>query len=131
MRTSFLTLFLFFLLHSASSQTKTIKIRKEVNQNLDNGKGLFVKYCSQCHSETDQILTAPSLIGVTKRHEMKWLIKWVKSSVDLIKSGDKDAIEVYKKWGTGQPDFKFLSDKQIKDIFMFVDTFVPKTKISK
>lgn len=49
----------------------------------------------------------------------------------MIKSGDKYANEIYGKWGTGQPDFNFLTDKEIKDIFIFTDTFVPKTKTNK
>lgn len=131
MKTTLLTLILIFFVSSAYSQTKTIKVRKEVNQNLDNGKKLFRQNCSPCHSETDQILTAPSLIGVTKRLDIKWLTSWVKCSTDLIKSGDKYANEIYGQWGTSQSDFKFLSDTQIKNIFIFVDTFIPRPKKNK
>lgn len=130
-RTSLLLLILLSFAISSHSQTKTIKVRKEVNENLENGKKLFRQHCSSCHSETDQILTGPSLIGVTKRLDIKWLISWTKNSVDLIKSGDKYANEIYGKWGTGQPDFKFLTDKEIKDIFIFTDSFVPRPKTSK
>ena len=113
-----MTLLLVLLAVSSYSQTKTIKVRKYVNQNLENGKKLFIQHCSSCHSETDQKLTAPPLIGVTNRLDIKWLISWTKSSKDLIKLGDKYAIEVYGQWGTGQPDFKFLTDKEIKDIYI-------------
>lgn len=116
---------------SIHSQTKTIKVKKETNINIDNGKKLFSQHCSPCHSETDQKLTAPPLIGVTKRLESKWLISWVKSSEDLIKSGDKYANDIYTRWGGGQPNYKFLTDNQIKDIFTFTDTFAPKPKAKK
>jgi len=131
MRTLILISFLLCYATSIHSQTKTIKVKKETNTNIDNGKILFRQYCSPCHSETDQKLTAPPLIGLTKRLESKWLISWVKSSTDLIKSGDKYANELYGLWGAGQPDYKFLTDNQIKDIFTFTDTFAPRTKTKK
>ena len=114
------------------SQTQKIKIKKETNQNLENGRKLFRQHCYQCHSETDQKLVAPPLIGVTKRLDIKWLISWVRCQEDLIKSGDKYANEIYDKWGkAGQPDYKFLTDQEIKDIFTFTDTFVPTSKKKK
>lgn len=131
MRTLSLISISLFFAASIHSQTKTIKVKKEVNKNLENGKQLFRQHCSPCHSETDQKITAPPLIGVTKRLESKWLISWVKSSADLIKSGDEYANDLYILWGAGQPDYKFLTDNQIKDIFTFTDTFAPKPKTKK
>jgi mono/diheme cytochrome c family protein len=128
MRKTLSTLILLYFLTSAYSQTDTIKVRKEVNQNFGNGKKLFRQHCSPCHSETDQKLTAPPLIGVKKRLDIKWLISWTKSSEELIISGDKYANEIYKKWGTAQPEYKFLTDEQIKDIYLFTDSFVPRPK---
>ena len=126
-----LLILLLLCVTSIYSQTQTITVRKETNPNLDNGKKLYRQNCAVCHSETDAIYTGPHLIGVTKRLEMKWLISWVKCSEDLIKSGDKYANEIYKQWGSGQPYFKYLSDQEIKDIFVYVDTFVPRPKKNK
>jgi mono/diheme cytochrome c family protein len=105
------------------SQSKTIKIKKETHSKIDLGKKLFKENCSQCHGETNQMLTGPGLVGVTTRLKMSWLISWVRSSTELILSGDKYAVEVYKKYGTGQPDFKQLSNEEIKSIFNYVGTF--------
>jgi mono/diheme cytochrome c family protein len=126
-----LILILLFFVYETHAQIQTIKIRKEPNHDLENGKKLFRQYCAPCHSETDQVLTGPVLIGVTKRLDMKWLISWVRNSTELIRSGDKYANELYDQWGTSQPEFEFLSKKEIKAVFMFVETFVPASSTNK
>ncbi|MBN8697018.1 MAG: cytochrome c [Bacteroidetes bacterium] len=129
MKTLVLTYILLLLGTLTYSQTNTIKVRKPDNQNIDIGKKLFKQNCSACHSETDAFITGPNLVGVTNRvPSKKWLILWIRSSSDLIKSGDAYANKIADQYATAQPDFKFLSDEEINNIITYIDTFVARPK---
>ncbi|GEM_PF-150760 len=86
-----------------------------------SGEDLFNKMCMTCHSLSDQKLVGPGLGGLADRRSEEWIIKWVKDSQGLIKSGDKDAIEVYEEFNKMQmPGFPQLTDDEIKDFIAFV-----------
>ena len=53
------------------------------------GEKLFKQNCTACHMITDARLVGPGLKGGTDKYKREWLIKWIRNSQALIKSGDE------------------------------------------
>ncbi len=87
--------------------------------NVENGEKLFKSTCAACH-KLDKKLIGPALLGITEKREQDWLIAWIKNSPELIKSGDKLAIQVFEENNklpmTPNPH---LSDQDILDILEY------------
>lgn len=85
------------------------------------GKELFSQNCASCH-KIHADATGPALKDVTKRRKEDWLLKWIRNSQSLIKSGDADAVQLYQKWNqiamNSFPDFK---DEDIKGILAYIE----------
>jgi mono/diheme cytochrome c family protein len=60
------------------------------------GKELFNANCAACH-KLDAKATGPMLRGISAKHEMAWLYKWVHNSSDMIKSGDAVAVKLFEE----------------------------------
>jgi len=60
------------------------------------GKELFNANCAACH-KLDAKSTGPALRGVSGKHDMAWIYKWVHNSSDLIKSGDAAAVKLFEE----------------------------------
>jgi cytochrome c oxidase subunit 2 len=85
-------------------------------QSVEEGKTLFNANCTACHAINDKVV-GPALKDVSKRREEAWLIKWIKNSQAMVKSGDPIAVQVYKENNEGiMTSFENLSDVQIKSI---------------
>lgn len=89
-----------------------------------NGKFLFEDWgCKSCHSigsKYNQDPTkGPDLKGVFSRRSADWIKKFVKDPQAMIDSGDKDAVEMHKKYATVMKKFK-MSDDEWNDIFEFL-----------
>jgi mono/diheme cytochrome c family protein len=89
----------------------------------ETGEQLFESTCSACHSLGGGRLVGPDLAGVSERRSQDWLVKFVKSSQSLVKSGDVQALEVFEEFsGMIMPDSS-LSDEQITQIFGYVKSY--------
>ncbi len=89
-------------------------------QSVEEGKTLFNANCTACHAINDKVV-GPALKDVSKRREEAWLIKWIKNSQAMVKSGDPIAVQVYKENNEGiMTSFENLSDVQIKSILAYV-----------
>jgi cytochrome c oxidase subunit II len=89
-------------------------------QSADEGKELFNANCTACHAIKDKVV-GPALKDVSKRREEAWLLKWIKNSQALVKSGDPIAVQVYKENNESvMTAFETLSDTQIKSILAYV-----------
>ena len=60
------------------------------------GKALFNSNCAACH-KLDAKSTGPALRGVSGKHDMAWIYKWVANSSAMIKSGDAAAVKVFEE----------------------------------
>ncbi|RNI28209.1 cytochrome c class i [Rufibacter immobilis] len=90
-------------------------------QDAVKGKSIFDANCAACHSVQEQVV-GPALKDVHKRRDEKWIINFVKNSTKVIASGDKQAVEVFEKFGK-VPMTSFegsLSDGDIKDVVAFI-----------
>lgn len=87
-----------------------------------DGKSLFKNNCSFCHSIGGGKVVGPDLKGVNALRSEDWLIKFIKNSSELIKSGDQDAIAIYNEYNKmPMPDHSHLNDNEIKAILAHID----------
>lgn len=87
-----------------------------------DGEKLFKQSCGSCHTITNDKLVGPGLKDITIKRKEDWLIKWIKGSTALIKSGDADANAIFDKYnGLVMPD-QNLSDDEVKSVLAYITT---------
>lgn len=91
---------------------------------IANGKFLFEDWgCKACHgigtTYNQDAEKGPNLAGVFTRRKEDWIKKFTKNPEAMIASGDKDAVEMSKKYGKTMKTFK-MTDAEWDDIFDFV-----------
>jgi mono/diheme cytochrome c family protein len=94
---------------------------------INQGKALFTGRCASCHN-VNKKLTGPALANVEERHDLPWILSFVKSSQTMVKAGDKAALQVYNDNNqVAMPDHPDLDDEQIKSILAYIksDTKAP------
>jgi cytochrome c551/c552 len=63
-----------------------------------DGAALYKKHCQACHTIGGGIKVGPDLSGVTSKRDFDWIVKFIKSSKDLIASGDADAVAIFEEF---------------------------------
>jgi mono/diheme cytochrome c family protein len=90
------------------------------------GKELFNTNCAACH-KLDAKSTGPMLRGISAKHEMPWLYKWIKNSSEMIKSGDAAAVKLFEENNKSvMTAFPQLSNGDIDNIIAY--TSEPKAE---
>jgi len=84
-----------------------------------DGSKIFKQNCTACHTATDAKLIGPGLKGISTRRKEPWLLKWIKDSQALIKSGDADAKAVFNEYQVQMPP-QNLSDEEIKAVLTYL-----------
>jgi cytochrome c2 len=85
-----------------------------------DGATLF-KPCAACHTIGGGKTVGPDLKGITKQRTNEWLIQFIQSSGKLIKSGDPDAVAVFKQYNNiPMPDNALTAD-QVNKILAHID----------
>jgi cytochrome c551/c552 len=101
----------------SGDQQKTT-VSSTADSSLAEGERLFNDNCTSCHSIHVKTI-GPELRNIDTINT-EWLYKWVKSSKDLMKSGDKRANAIFKEYNNIlQPDFN-LSNNQIDNIVKYI-----------
>lgn len=85
----------------------------------ESGKDIYQKACSACHSIGAGRLVGPDLKGVNEKRPADWLLKFIKSSDKLVKSGDKTAQALFDEYKMPMPD-QALSDEQIRKVLAHI-----------
>lgn len=101
-------------------------------QDAAEGEKLFLDNCTSCHSISEKI-TGPALKDVHKRRDEKWLISWIKNSQAMVKSGDPQAVALFKEYnGTVMNTFANFSDGQVKSILAYIkkESETPTTPVA-
>ena len=91
---------------------------------IANGKFLFEDWgCKGCHgigsTYNQDAEKGPNLAGVFTRRSADWIKKFSKNPAAMVDAGDKDAVEMSKKYGKVMKTFK-ISDSEWEDIYEFV-----------
>jgi len=87
-----------------------------------DGATTFKTVCAACHTIGKGKLVGPDLAGVTERRSEDWLIKFVKSSQSLIKSGDKTADSIFQAYNQVMMPDQPLDDAKIKEVLAYIHT---------
>lgn len=90
-------------------------------ENIAEGEKLFKANCSSCHTIGKGLLVGPDLKAVTNKYPEDWLIKWIRSSQTLVKSGDPNAVKIFERYNKSIMPDNSLSDEQIKNILSYID----------
>jgi cytochrome c551/c552 len=101
-----------------------------INANPEDGKAIFTTRCAGCHNVNKQ-LTGPALAGLHERRSMEWIVKFVRSSQAVVKSGDKEAVALYQQFNRiPMPDHSDLTSENIKSIVDYIkaETVVTDSK---
>ncbi len=85
----------------------------------ESGKEIYQKACAACHSIGAGRLVGPDLKGVNDKRPEDWLLKFIKSSDKLVKSGDKTAQALLDEYKMPMPD-QALTDDQIKKVLAHI-----------
>jgi mono/diheme cytochrome c family protein len=94
------------------------------------GKALFNSNCAACH-KLDTKSTGPALRGVSERHEMTWIYKWVHNSSEVIKSGDPAAVKLFEENNhTVMTPFPQLAPADIDNIIAYTSAPKADAKLS-
>jgi len=97
-----------------------------VTKAQNKGKDIFEKNCSICHKLTEEKLVGPGLKDVTKRRDKAWMKKFIPASQEMVKSGDKIAVQVFNENGKiPMPDHKFLTDDDLNQLITYIETYKP------
>ena len=86
----------------------------------ESGKQIFQKSCAACHSIGVGRLVGPDLKGVNDKRPEDWLLKFIKSSQTLVKSGDKTAAALFEEFNKIPMPDQALSDDQIKKVLAHI-----------
>jgi len=88
----------------------------------EKGEKLFKQNCTSCHALNKKVV-GPALSGVEGRVPQPaeaWLIKWIKNSSALIKSGDAYAVKIFNENNKSVMPNQAVSDAEIKDILAYI-----------
>lgn len=89
-------------------------------QSAEEGEKLYNANCTSCHAINEKVV-GPALKNVHTKRKEAWLIKWIKNSQALVKSGDAEAVAVYKENNESvMTSFENLSDNEIKSIIAYI-----------
>lgn len=94
-----------------------------------NGEETFKKTCSACHTVGGGKLVGPDLKGVHTKRKEDWIIKFVKASQSLVKSGDADAKAIFEQYNIVMPD-QNLSDADIKSVIAYIASKSPAETVA-
>lgn len=83
------------------------------------GQSLFAQKCASCHSFVDDGV-GPRLGTVTIDRNVDWLNAFIRNPDGVVKSGDADAVALFKKYKLVMPGFADLSNKEMTAILSYM-----------
>lgn len=86
----------------------------------EGGYEIFRRTCATCHTVGDGRLVGPDLANVQNRREEDWIIKFVKSSTSLIKSGDEQARQIFNDFNKIPMPDQPLTDAEILKVLAYI-----------
>ena len=84
-----------------------------------DGEALFKANCTSCHKVKEKVI-GPALAGTSNRHSEEWLIKWIRNSQSMVKSGDPTAVKLFNENNKLVMTSFNLKDDEIKAILAYI-----------
>lgn len=86
----------------------------------NSGEQTFKSICSACHTINKGRLVGPDLSGVYLIRKDDWVLRFIRSSQQVIKSGDTVALTIYNEYNKiPMPDIQ-LSNEQILSVIEYI-----------
>jgi len=96
-----------------------------------NGEKIFITTCRSCHTIGQGRLVGPDLANIQNRLETDWIIKFIKSSQSLVKSGDPEAVKIFNEYNKIIMPDQALSNDQILSVINYIKEKSPKETATK
>lgn len=93
----------------------------EDSAKIEKGETLFNQNCIGCHNFR-QDGTGPQLGGLTTQVPATWIEHFIQDPQKIIRSGDKRAQQLYKKYKVVMPSFVAFKEDDLKSIVAFLQT---------
>lgn len=87
-----------------------------------DGEQLF-QQCKACHSIGQGKLLGPDLLDMSKRRDAVWLKNFIKSSQEMIKAGDAEAVALFEEYNKLPMLDYNLPDADIEAMIKYIDSF--------
>jgi cytochrome c2 len=87
---------------------------------------IFANKCSSCHTFGQGDRVGPDLKGATTRHTRPWLTSWIRSSEQLIKTGDRIATDLFARYQRQRMPDHDLTDAEIAALIDYLDRGGPE-----
>lgn len=86
----------------------------------DEGEKIFKSVCVACHTINQGRLVGPDLANAHLRHSEEWLLKFIRSSQTVVKSGDPVASALFEEYNKiPMPDNPF-TENQIRQVIAYI-----------
>ena len=85
----------------------------------DDGSAIFTSKCAACHTIGKGKTVGPDLKGVTTAESHDWLVKWISSPSEMVKSGDPTATKLVKEYPLTMPDLG-LSQSDVEAVLSYI-----------
>ncbi len=94
-----------------------------------DAKKIFNQRCTACHTFGRGVKVGPDLKGVTVRRQRPWLLKFVRSSQQVIAGGDPIATQLFRTFKRQRmPDWTDLSPQDVNAILDWLAADGPEQK---
>lgn len=103
----------------------------EISFSQGNGEKIFMSVCRTCHTIGQGRLVGPDLANMQNRLKEDWIIKFVKSSQTLVKSGDPEAVKIFNTYNKIIMPDQNLTDTQIISVINYIKKNSPEVKAAK
>ena len=92
----------------------------EYSYSQSPGESIYTKTCQVCHTIGRGRLVGPDLLDIEDRRTEDWIINFVKSSQNMVKNDDQDAVAIFNEYNKIIMPDQYLSDREIKDVLVFI-----------
>ena len=88
--------------------------------NANEGQDIFKGTCAACHTIGKGRLVGPDLKNISEKRSPDWLIAFIQSSQTIIKSGDADAVAIYKEYSNLLMPDNAISNGQTNAVINYI-----------
>lgn len=88
---------------------------------IASGQAIFQQKCAACHNFKQQGI-GPNLSGVTTLVSAQWLTGFITNSQEMVKNGDKRAVNVFKKFKVPMPAFADIATSDMRALLSYLHT---------
>ena len=106
----------------AKQQVKDYAAAPEL-RGISQGEQLYRTRCAACHTidgRQKKGAIGPDLLGVTKRRDFQWLVRWLKEPDKMIEEKDPIAVALLDQYKVPMPNMR-LNKQEVLDVMHYMD----------